>query len=194
MSVEDDFAAYESDAQVKPQEAENILSRITNLVNEAKAAASDVNKAMADLKTKQQRYNNLVEFQIPEAMAEAKQEALKTADGTPVEVAETLYAAIPKARLPEAIMWLTANGGESIIKRKLELGFDKGEDQQASRCLDTLLEEGFTPTDTQSVNPMSLAAHLREMVERGETVPMEMLGAYVRKVAKIKGVKIAKAS
>jgi hypothetical protein len=192
--AEDDFAAYEADAQQAPAESENILNKITRLTREAKQAAIEVNRALEELKTKQDAYRNLVEFLLPEAMSEAEQDKLKTSDGDQIELDETLYASIPKANLPQAIMWLTANHQSAIIKRKIELGFDAGENQKAAEVLDLILEAGFTPTDTQSVHAMSLAAALREMIKEGKEVPMALLGAYVRKTVKIKGVMVGKPS
>lgn len=193
-SSDDDWSAYEADAQPKAGEVDNILSRITRLTNEAKKAAKSVAKAQDELKKAQDNWRQLVEFQLPEAMQEAKQEKLKTADGDEVELKETLYASIPKANLPKAIMWLTSNNQGSIVKRKMELGFGKEEDQQAARCLSMLLEEGFTPTDVQSVHPQTLAATLRELISQGVEVDMALMGAHIRKEVKIKGVKVTKAS
>lgn len=182
----EDLAEYQADATPSRAEAENILSRITRLANELVQAQEDVTTQEAILKAAQERVRTLEEFQLPEAMDEAKQTALTTSDGLPVELTETIYASIPAANLPKAIMWLTSNNQGSIVKRQLTAKFGKEEDQKAAEALDLLLEAGVTPEDKQSVHPQTLAAMIREMLAEGKEVPMELLGGYTRRIVKIK--------
>lgn len=182
----EELAAYQADAVPTRQEAENILARITRLTHELKQAQEDVTTAEGVLKAAQERVRTLEEFQLPEAMDEAKQTLITTEDGTPVELTETIYATIPAANLPQAVMWLTANGQGSIIKRQLTSKFGREQDQKAAETLDMLLEAGVSVEDKQSVHPMTLASVIREMIGEGKTVPMDLLGAYTRRIVKIK--------
>lgn len=184
----DDFSAYEADAQ-DTVDSGDLLARITRTVRELTLARDDVTAAEAALKACQDRVRQLEEFTLPELMREAGQTMLRTVDGDTVELTETLYASIPSANLPGALAWLAEHGQSAIIKRKMELAFGKNEEDKANRALALILEGGFTPTDKQSVHPQTLAAAIRELLATGVDVPLELLGAHVRSIAKVKPAK-----
>lgn len=184
----EELAAYQADTETEAEDG-NILAKITRIAKEAREAEADVVRCEEQLKAAQGRVRNLKEFVLPELMAEAKQERLKTQDGYELEVKETLRASIPAQNLPQAILWLTANQQSGIIKREIKLAFGKDEDQKAAETLDTLLEHGLTPADKQFVHPQTLAATIRELLENGVDVPLELLGAHVQKGVTIKEAK-----
>lgn len=181
----DDLAAYAEDAAATVDD-ENILAKITRVARELRDAEEAVQEAQEALTTAQSRVRLLEESTLPDLMDEAGQKRLTTVDDYELERTETLRASIPKANLPAAVMWLRANNNGSIVKRKLSLEFGKDEDQRASEARDLILEAGFTPTDDQSVHPMTLAATIRELLEQGVNVPMELLGAFVQPKVKMK--------
>ena len=181
----DDVAAYVTDAAPEEATDENILSRITRLAREAVAAAADVERAEMSLKAAQDRQRNLLEFLLPNAMLEAEQDDIKTSDGVRIKLTEQLFASIPAAQQEPAFDWLVANNQGAIIKRNLFLQFGKGEEQKAAEAIDALRDHGFAPTDKQSVHPQTLAKAIKEMLESGVDVPMELLGAHVRRSVKI---------
>jgi hypothetical protein len=136
-------------------------------------------------------------------MAAAQQERLVTAsithttrsgDGTPsvaqrryeLQRGEHLRASIPPDNLEGAIMWLNANGAGSIVKNTVTLQFGKGEEQKAAEAMDLLREKGFDYENKKSVHHTTLSATLREMLEEGVNVPMQLLGAHVMPFVKIK--------
>lgn len=188
MSAGDlDYSAYEADAKAVAQTGgENILAQITRTARELKEAQDDVARAEEALKTAQQRERVLRENTLPELMKEAGQEKLRTSDGWDIELSETLRASIPAANKAEAFKWLEEHGQAAIIKRQIDLAFGKDEGEKADRALSLILNAGFHPTDKQSVHPQTLAATIREMVEKGIEVPMALLGAYVQSGVKMK--------
>lgn len=182
-----DYSAYEEDAQTAaPVAGDNILAQITRCARELKEADDAVAEAEAALKLAQQRARVLRENTLPELMKEAGQEKLRTADGWDIELTETIRASIPVATKGEALKWLEENGQAAIIKRQIELAFGRDEGDKADRALTLVLEAGFHPSDKQSVHPMTLAATIRELVEKGVEVPMQLLGAYVQSGVKMK--------
>lgn len=183
--IADDAAAYAADV-VDPASESNILARITNLAREARQAAEDVAKAEEALKAAQDRYRILTELQLPEAMDEAQQDKLRTLDGYEVERGETLRASISKENMKAAVMWLHAHNLGSIVKRNVTLAFGKGEDQRAAEAADLLRSNMFLPSDTYSVNPQTLSATVRELVQEGGEVDMRLLGVHVQPFVKIK--------
>jgi hypothetical protein len=182
--VDADLSQYEADA-TESVSGEDLLQRITITCRDLKTAREDVTAAEEVLKAAQGRVRQLEEFTLPELMREAGQEMLRTMDGETVELKETLHASIPVANLQQALKWLEEHGQGAIIKRDIRLQFGKGEDAKADSALRLILEAGLTPQDKQSVHPQTLAAVLRELIAAGEEVPLELLGAHVRTLAKV---------
>lgn len=187
MTDETDYSAYEADsAAINKTDGENILARITRTVKDLRDAQDDVTLAQEALKAAQLRERTIRENTLPELMKEAGQEKLRTSDGYDVELTETLRASIPAANQQAAFKWLVENGQSAIIKRDLLLKFGKNEEEKADAALKIILEGGYTPQDKQTVHPMTLAATIREMIEQGLDIPMELLGAHVQSGVKIK--------
>lgn len=186
-----DLAAYAEDAAPPPALAENILAQITRVAFEALEAQAAVTRAEEALKAAQGHLNDLEERILPELMDQARQDTLTTlpdAEGRRWEIkrGEVLRASIPKPNLPEAVMWLNANGQGSIVKRLISLPFGKGEDQKAAEAVSVLRDAGFHPDDAQSVHAQTLSAVLRDMLQEGKNIPMQLLGAHVMPFVKIK--------
>ena len=186
--AEVDYGQYEADAAGAVEDT-NILSRITLKVRDLRTAKEDVKAAEEALKACQQRVRLIEETELPELMREAGQEKLRTADGFDVELTETLRASIPEANFHQALSWLIEHGQAAIIKRDIRLQFGKGEDEKADAALSLILNEGYMPTDKQSVHPQTLASVIREMIAQGVDVPMSLLGAHVQAGVKVKEAK-----
>lgn len=164
----------------------DLLTRISATVREIMTARDDVRRSEDALKERQSALRTLEEHTLPELMREAGQEMLKTSDGYVVELKEKLRAGISEAKLPEAVMWLASVGYGSIVKREIKMAFGKEEDQRAAQLYDMVVEAGYSPTDKQSVHAMTLQSSIKEMLEKGIDVPMELLGAYVQPIVSIK--------
>ena len=189
-----EIAAYSADAAKPTQNSGDLLTQISNVVDELIKARADVKAAEDVLKLHQQHVNTIEQYTLPDLMREAGQEKLRTSSGWDVELGETLRASIPPARLGEAIMWLTANGHGALVKRDIKMSFGMGEEQKAAEAFDLVVNNGFLPEDKTAVHPQSLAAAVREMVTEGQDVPMELLGVYVQHFVKVKEAKPSKPS
>jgi hypothetical protein len=182
-----DLSAYAQDAATA-QDRVNILARITDGAAHLREAQGRVTDAEAALKAAQDAART-AETQLAELMAEARQDRLRTDDGWDLERVEKLRASIPAASLPQAIMWLKANGQAAVVKRELKLAFGMGEDQRAAEAVDTLVAMHLAPTDKQFVHPQTLEATLRELLAEGLDVPLGLFGAYVQNFVRMKPAK-----
>jgi hypothetical protein len=175
----EDAAAYAADAAATATD-DNILANITRVARELREAQDDVVHAEGVLQAAKDRVRLLEESTLPELMDRAGQKKLTTIDGYDLTRGETVRASIPPGNLPRAIMWLNANGYGSIVKRLISLTTGKGEEQRAAEAVELLVSAGFAPTDAPSVHTSTLAASVREMMEKGVDVPKELLGVYVQ--------------
>jgi len=186
MSTQDDVAAqYQEDAQASVN-SDNVLSRITNTVREYHDLSDKIAEAEAALKVLTTQKKTLLEDTLPQLMAKAAQDDLKTLDGDRVTIKETLRASIPKDKLAEAVKWLTDHNQAAIVKREFGLKFGRDENEKAQEAYDTLVKAGFLPADKLSVHPGTLASTLKELIAGGEDVPLPLFGGHIQTAAAIK--------
>ncbi len=106
-------------------------------------------------------------------------------DGTKLKI-ETFYrGSIPKAREGEAFQWLYENGHEDLIKNEVKCAFGKGEDEKAEQLMRTLTDSHFNYESKKAVHPSTLKAFVREQLENGKSLPLDLLGVYVGQRSKI---------
>jgi hypothetical protein len=192
----EDFSAYEADAAPTPAQAENVLARITAAAASAVEAAAAVAAAEAALAEAQKAQKQILERVLPELMDEAQQDELTTAPDAlgrrwQVKRGEVLRASIPPANIDAAAAWLGDNDAGAIVKRELKLQYGRGEDQEAARIVSILKEAGADFDEKRFVHPATLAATLKEMLQEGVAVPMQLMGAHVMPFATVKPAKEA---
>lgn len=125
------------------------------------------------------------EVALPNAMAEVGMSEFKLSNGTVVKVKQEVYASIPKDNTGPAFAWLREHNLDAVIKNVISVEFGKGEDQEAIRAATALAEEGFKPTQNQTVHPMTLKALLKEQMEKGVDVPLTAFGAHTVNKSKV---------
>jgi phosphoenolpyruvate-protein kinase (PTS system EI component) len=124
--------------------------RISLLVERAKDTARRIAETETYLKARQEDYREVTERQIPALMAELGLADVTLTDGTKVAVSEDIKASITQEKQDAAFLWLQENGHGGMIK---------------------------TVTKT-SVHPQSLMALMRELLERGDNVPLETFSIF----------------
>lgn len=182
MSVDE----FEEDShELVNEDGVKSLSAMANAQIRLESEIGFLEQQLAELK---ERYNRLSSVDIPAKFAELGVEALTLETGEKVTVKHGISASIPKQRLDEAIAWLRANGGASIVKNKITTAFGRGSDEAAKQLCQELNDRGFDVEQSLSVHPQTLSAFVRELMENGEDVPLDLLGAYeyaVTKIAKV---------
>jgi hypothetical protein len=91
-----------------------------------------------------------------------------------------------KEKEVEAFGWLEENGHGDLIKNIVSVRFGKGENDNASRLIEDLEQNGLTPDQKRKVEPMTLNAFLGEQIKTGKDVPTETFGVYMGYKVKIK--------
>ncbi|QHJ77435.1 MAG: hypothetical protein [Bacteriophage sp.] len=165
---------------------DNILAQIAatarQIVDQKKAVAAKE----AELKEEQNKLKMLQEEALPELMKDAGQQKLTTADGLVVEVKDVIRGTPTKEREAEAFQWLRDHGQGGIIKSRIEADLGKVPQERIRAALDALLGLGFQSRTKQTVHWQSLAAMVKELMERGEDVPLDVLGVHIYTQAEVK--------
>lgn len=162
----------------------SLISKLAHKQVELESAIEQLEEA---LKKKKQELNDVRDRDLPNALAEVGVASVTLKNGAKISVKQEVYASIPEARAQAAFHWLRSNDFGALIKNVISAEFGKGEDEAAIEAARLLAEGGFTPHQKESVHPMTLKAFLKEQVEKGTEVPLDLFGAYVvnrTKVAK----------
>jgi hypothetical protein len=161
------------------------LTRLAELAEKQAAAELAVKRAEDALQKAQDELRKIAEGELPELMDSLGLEEFRTATGLKIEVKEMIRASIPKPREAEAFAWLRANNHDALIKRSLVVSFGKGEDDEANTLGTQLTEEGYSFDDKQAVHAQTLSAFVREQLEKGKEIPIDLLGVFRQRKSKV---------
>ena len=105
--------------------------------------------------------------------------SIKLADGSAVDVKPYYAASISIKNREAAYNWLRENGLGDIIKNEVSVSFGKNEDNKAAEYANLAQSRGFQPTQKMKVEPMTLKALVRERIENGKDMPMDIFNVFV---------------
>ena len=162
------------------------LDGISRLANEAAALEQKLIEKEQAMKETKAALHKITDEQLPEALEEMGLQKFTLTDGSEISVKPVYSASIPKDRRDEAYQWLRDNEFGDIVKNNVTVTFGRGEDAVAKKFLDLCGNQGFAPDQLEKVEPMTLKAWLRERVEAGDAVPLDLFGAYISQRATIK--------
>lgn len=163
------------------------LKQVTVLVAAIRAQRTKVEQLEATLKDEQRHLRLLEEEDLPAAMDEANIANFTTADGTPVKVEQKLYMNVPKKNKPAVASWLMQHNHGALVQSDVVVKFKKGEQEKVDAAVDLLAHNGFAGVHVEeSTHTGQLKALVRELLDNGEDVPMDLFGAYIKRVAVVK--------
>ena len=165
------------EADAAPSEfSEESLRSLAELARTQLDLEERIKEAEDVLKGLQDRLFRVSGVDIPTKMDEIGVSDFLLKSGERVKVVRGAKASIPKARLAEAIKWLTDNGAGSLVKTKLQVDFGREEMEEAQKLCAELNDRGLDASSTMGVHPMTLSAYVREQMEQGVNLPADVLG------------------
>jgi hypothetical protein len=157
-----------------------------SLARALESAAEDRAEAEAELKATQATEREIGEKLIPDLMDELGVESFTTTDGKTITLRETIRASVPKANIDQAYSWLATNGHGEIIKRVLSVPLGRDSTERAEMLKATLSDLELPFGEAKKVEPSTLRALIRELLESGAEVPLDLFGAWRQRKAVIK--------
>lgn len=133
--------------------------------------------------------------ELPGIMSEVGVREFTLETGQKIEVKPFYNASITEEdpeRKQKALAWLEANGHGDIIKNLIVLSFGKGTEEQQAKAKALLKQHGLSYDENRSVHFMTLRSWLKEQVEKGAELDLEVLGAFIGQKAEIKKAKESK--
>ena len=158
---------------------------LSDLVKTLRSVEDQIKDAELHLKSLKAEKQNLSIDKIPALMDEMGVERIDV-DGVTVTRKMMVHASIPTDRKEEALGWLRSEGLDDIIKNDVTCSFGKGEDNVAGDVLGMLQDRGYNASAKTYVHPMTLKAFVKERMESGKPIDLDMFGAFVANAAEIR--------
>jgi hypothetical protein len=86
----------------------------------------------------------------------------------------------------EAFNWLRNHEFDDLIKNTVSVNFGRNEDENARTFLNLVEKQGYSAAQKTDVHPSTLKAFVKERIEQGDEIPMELFGVFVGQRATIK--------
>ena len=176
---------FESDQTKLLDKTENIRS-LADQVEKLNELQKRIELQEDNLKNSKKQFDYLSAEVIPTMMAEMGLSHLKLMDGSSVDVKPNYSANITIANKDAAFQWLRDNNLGDIIKNEISVSFGRNEDNKAADYASLASERGYQPTQKLKVEPMTLKALVRERIENGKEMPVELFNIFVGNKTTIK--------
>jgi hypothetical protein len=170
-----DFEKDQTDVLSKTKDINRLATKVKDLQgleNEIEALEEKLKHTKRDLET-------LSGDVIPTMMAEMGLTQLKLMDGSSVDVKPYYAANITVKNREAAYKWLRENDLGDIIKNDVTVSFGRNEDNKAADYANLAQSHGYQPTQKLKVEPMTLKALVRERIEKGVEMPMDIFNVFV---------------
>ena len=164
---------------------EGDMKNLSSLVKDLNQITLNINEKEEELKALKLQKHKMSTEQIPAMMDEMGVQRLDV-ENLSVTLRPLINASIPQTRREEAFQWLRDNGLDDIIKNDVIMSFGKGEDNMAGDIMYELEQRGMHPEKKTHIHSMTLKAFIRERVENGLPIDLDMFGAFVARTADIK--------
>jgi hypothetical protein len=158
---------------------------LSDLVRKLRSVEKEIADAEDHVKALKQEKHKLSVENIPALMDEMGVDRLDV-DGVTVSRKMMVHASIPAANKEDAFAWLREQGLDDIIKNDVTCSFGKGQDNSAKNVIAILQEAGFDPNTKTHIHPSTLKAFVKERVENGKPIDLDMFGAFIANAAEIK--------
>ena len=188
MQVSDIFNEITNDLET-PIPANVMLQQVSDLATQLVEAEKEIDNLEELIKAKKEAFRVLAERRIPEVMSAVGLKEFKLEDGTKITVKPYYMAKIDDENREACHAWLDQHGFADIIKHQIGVSLGKGESELANSVIQALEQIGVSYTDKEAVHWQTLVAFVREQIESGGDLPLDLFRVQIGQVAKIKGPK-----
>lgn len=185
MQELDDFSDFFEEVGDTETGSEAFKNKVTSLVKEVRQIESALNDLEGEQKKLLLRKRELEEREIPNALTEAGVSEFTTLEGLKVST-KFVVGSIPAGSKDEAFRWLDDHGHGGIIKRGVQVSFDKGSEAAATAAAEAMRSMGLEPQVTLNVHAQTFMSFAREQIQKGSMLPLDKWGVFYGTKAVIK--------
>jgi hypothetical protein len=162
--------------------SEDSLNELTQLAEEQIKVEHDIEEAEEFLKQLKAKHFKISEELIPAKMASFGAGGLaefKLKNGRKISVKKYYSASISEDNKSAAFGWLDEHGHMDIIKREIAVPLGKGSTDVSDEVTAFLESKHISFTKEEKIHPMTLKAFVKEQVEAGSDLPLEVFKVYI---------------
>lgn len=192
MSKDDLWKTIEADAEADA-DAFNDLStegatELASMIRHLSELQTQLGEAEERLKGLKRQINRYTHDLIPAKMQETGLDEAKVG-GNKISLATYVNGTMPKDPLQRdiALSHLREIGASDFIKNQISVDFAVSEDNRARAMQADLEEQGYDTAAKTWVEPQTLKKLIRERMESGQEIDLELFNASIGTYAKIKG-------
>ncbi len=179
--LEDMFDESEALDSINTESTKNL----SGLVRQLRVVEQEVEEAETLLKNLKSERQKLSTQMIPDLMDEMGVERVDV-DGLTVTKKQIVAASIPVDKRELAFDWLRERGLDDIIKNDVVCSFGRGQDNLAKDAFWTLKDKVLEPSTKTHIHPMTLKAFVKDRVEQGQDIDLDLFGAFLTNAVEIK--------
>lgn len=187
--MDDVLAMAAADAAKEDPAPEDKLERIKHFGEKQRKIIKEIADLENSLTLKKEALRRVMEQDLPEAMDEVSMTTFTLEDGTKITVKPFYAASIPEERKDEAFAWLKEHDFDGMIKADVKVSFGKGEFEIAQSFVNFIRgfnEKAIDPEYKENVHWQTLRAWVKEQIEGGKPLPLDMFGVFVGRKAELK--------
>lgn len=147
-------------------------------------AEKTVARLEEELKAAKQVLRNISEMTLPATLEDMGLEEVTVSGGIRVAIKESVHASPKADRRDEMYDWLEENGHGGLIKRTGTFSIGIGQERKAKAWIKKI--KAYPGRFERKVEPSTLRSFVNEQLKAGVEIPMELFGAYTRRVAQVK--------
>lgn len=177
---------YFDEEQAKKEVEPATLELLARLAKEQVELEAEIVRDQVAIEEKNAKLFRLQRVRIPEIMDTLGMQEFKLTDGSVVSVKEDIKTSITEANRPAAFSWLEEHQFDGIIKTNVAASFGKGEMENAKKAVEALEAAGFHGSMERNIHPATLKSFVKERLEAGDNIPVDVFGIFEFKQSKIK--------
>ena len=138
------------------------------------------------LALEKEKLRKVQEEELPETMISLGLKSFTLPDGYKLDVKTFYRGNISKNRTEEAHNWLRDHDHADLIKNDVICSYGKGEDHDALVLMGKLEEMDVDYENRKHVHASTLKAFVREQIELGKELPLDLLGVHIGQRSEIR--------
>jgi hypothetical protein len=178
-----------SDFQSPDDVGDNLMARIQGLAQDHMDAEARVASLEAQVTEAKAVLRDITEKKLPDLLDEADlgESTITTPAGHQVKLGTAIRGSIPKGKEQPAFDWLDKTKNGKLIKRTFTIEFGKGDEAWANKferdCAKR--KKPLNLKRKMGVNTNTLQAFIKQQLEDGVDIPLDIFGAYRQRFAKV---------
>ena len=153
------------DLAAAEQPAQETFRQLDGLIAQAIAADKEVARLEAELRKAKETYRSVVEDAIPSLMDGIGLQEFRTTSGVSISIRQKITAAPLAANRDAAYDWLEANGHGGMVKRSVEVAFNREQQTEALKLMEELSGRFAGVRAERKVEPSTMSAFARRELE-----------------------------